>query len=146
MMSGDKLWWPMLSRWRTLACHTASPGVVGHRFWPSPTSAHSLCVAFCSIALMSAQTSNVAVSDETEVACPFVGCLVEQVTGCSESAGAASFTANAIRVPGTTWNERDRNSYLCRKNTLISVPTSAPKALSCRKACSRHSSNCTHGQ
>ena len=64
-----------------------------------------------------------AVCDETEDACPFVGCFVEQVPGCSERARRCFFTANAIRVPGTTWNERDRNSRLSRKNTPIRVPT-----------------------
>jgi len=44
---------------------------------------------------------------------------VEQVTGCSEKAGAASFTANAIRVPGTTWNERETETLTFAARTHL---------------------------
>ena len=68
---------------------------------------------------MSAQSSNVAGSDDTEVACPFVGFLVEQATRCNESAGAASFTAIAIGVPGTTWNERETETFTFAARTHL---------------------------
>ena len=34
---GDKPGWAMPSRWRTCACQTASPGVVGHKFCATQT-------------------------------------------------------------------------------------------------------------
>ena len=71
---------------------------------------------------MSAQTSKGAGSDETEVACPFVGCEMEQATGCDESDGAASFTANEIRVAGTTWNKRETETlaFAARAHSSVS--------------------------
>ena len=101
---------------------------------------------------MSAQASNAGVSDETEDACPNVGCPGEHLMCRGGRACAASSTAKpscilyAIRLAGTMWHSGDTNSYLSSKITLNNAPTFAPKAVSGKKVYSGDCSDCTHGQ